>query len=238
MGKTYFLLYLISVFIQYDSTLLICDPKRSLLKKTEKYLKLQRASIECTKEGIARNIRLAKETMFRRNKLLANSEESNFDSLFGFNFKPFFLIIDNFSDYLAFCEEEMHEEVIEDIKKILLYGEKTGVFVILTTQNCDPDIIPSELYKHFDFKAVLGYVRHHIYKRIFGKENAPDSVFTVPSYGFAAVPYYSEPFKFSVPFIKNTDKLLDCVCRERLYRNLHVKQIDEDDERLIVEIKK
>lgn len=219
-GKSYFLFYLIYVFLSLKYQVYICDPKRSDLYMSRNILERFGAVTEYSEGGIARSIRLVNEEMKRRYKEMNEQGDAIGRLYVDCNFKPVFLIIDEFGSFLAGCDRKVKTEVLNQLRQIIFQGRQAGVFVILATQKPDADTIPTEIRDQLDFRVVLGNLSQDGYRMVFGSVDNMDYKTNPSGAGYL---YFnsiksSNPVRFRAPLIDDISRIFEYIGNE-----------DEDD---------
>ena len=228
-GKTYFIFYLVSHFIQNEFPLYICDPKRSDLTTADKYFFYKNVKNEYSIGGIARNIRMAKEDMLRRYDQIKEANGGIGSNYTDLGLKPIILLVDEFGAYLAACDKKVQAEVLANLKQIIFQGRQAGVFVILATQKPDKDTIPTNIRDQLGLRAVLGNMSDEGYRMVFGSNEGMAYKYKDSGEGYIHFDGLSSdmPVPFKAPLISDLNELLREVCLGGL--NQPIRYPDYDD---------
>lgn len=167
-GKTYFLAYLIKSFLLLKADIKILDPKISDLSYLENLFK---DCVASSPTQIAKILREVTEKM--------NSRYEQFKSLssyrFGKDYKdygytPIVVIFDEMAAFMASVDKKLSKEVNDYMAEIVMKGRQAGVFMILTTQRPDADIIRTSIRDQLGLRIALGEMSKTAYTMIFGSD--------------------------------------------------------------------
>ncbi|AAK79835.1 DNA segregation ATPase FtsK/SpoIIIE-like protein [Clostridium acetobutylicum] len=167
-GKTYFLAYLIKSFLLINATIKIVDPKMSDLSYLEKIFG---NNVVSAPNKIAQILRKTVEEM--NNRYMEFKELKNYG--FGKDYKdygylPIVIIFDEVAAFMASTDKKISKEVNGYLSEIILKGRQAGVFMILTTQRPDADVIPTDIRDQLGLRIALGEMSKVAYTMIFGSE--------------------------------------------------------------------
>ncbi|EUJ48685.1 FtsK/SpoIIIE domain-containing protein [Listeria fleischmannii] len=212
-GKSYFILAVLKGLLNgtcKEEDVYICDPKNSDLADLEAIF----THVKSKKDGIAMLVRQFKEAMMERTdsmKTLGNYEMgSNYRSL---GLQPQFLIFDEFVAYMETLSDfKERENVLSNIKQIVMLGRQVGYFLVLGMQRPDAKYLADGIRDQFHFRVALGKNSSMGYSMMFGEV---DKKFTYkPKKGFGYVdagkgvisefysPFISKGFDFMEEFKK------------------------------------
>lgn len=132
-GKTTFLNYLIIEMKKMNSTIYICDPKRSDLSSIKHYWGDEFVASETNM--IAKMARKVKEEMMDR---FIKYKENPTSFVYGYSYvdyglRPIFLIFDELGAFRASADKKVFNEAMDNLTEIILKGREMGVFCVLST---------------------------------------------------------------------------------------------------------
>ena len=167
-GKTYFLAYLIKPFLLLKADIKILDPKISDLSYLENLFK------DCVASSPSQIAKILRETTEKM-----NSRYEQFKSLssyrFGKDYKdygytPIVVIFDEIAAFMASVDKKLCKEVNDYMAEIVMKGRQAGVFMILTTQRPDADVIKTNIRDQLGLRIALGEMSKTAYSMIFGSD--------------------------------------------------------------------
>lgn len=201
-GKTTFLNYLIIEMKKMNSTIYICDPKRSDLSSIKHYWGDEFVASETNM--IAKMARKVKEEMMDR---FIKYKENPTNFVYGYSYvdyglRPIFLIFDELGAFRASADKKVFNEAMDNLTEIILKGREMGVFCVLSTQQPNANNIPTELRDNLSVRLAMGNMSNEAYKMVFGDIEDLETVNTVGA-GYIYLDGYgwSKPKFFEAPYL-------------------------------------
>ncbi len=202
-GKTTVLNYLILEMKKMQSTVYVCDPKRSDLASLKAILGSDFVASDVN--NIAKLTRIVKELMEQR---FIDYKENADTFVYGhsfvdYNIAPIFLIFDELGAFRASADKKVYAETMSNLTEVILKGREMGVFAVLSTQQPNANNIPTELRDNLSVRLALGNMSSEAYRMIFGediKDLAPTSEVGT-GYIFLDGLGWSKPKPFSAPYL-------------------------------------
>lgn len=214
-GKTYLLAYLIKMFMLIKADIKILDPKMSDLSYLERIINNSVFSIP---EQIAKTLREVKEKMNERYELFKNLSCYAFGKDYkDYGFTPILIIFDEVAAFMASVDKKLAKEIDDYLAEIILKGRQAGVFMILTTQRPDADVIKTAIRDQLGLRVTLGQMSKTGYSMVFGSEfNDLELNNNVPGNGYIFIDgLHTKPVKFQSPlfnqdynFVKDLNKII------------------------------
>lgn len=198
-GKTYFLAYLIKAFTLLKSEIKILDPKMSDLAYLERIFKDDVASTP------GQIIKILRETVEKMNE---RYEQFKFQRNYGFGkdyqdygFKPIVIFFDEMAALMATVDKKEGKEIMDYCSQIILKGRQAGVFMVLTAQRPDADVIKTSIRDQLGLRIALGEMSKTAYTMVFGSEfNDLELNCSEPGNGFIFIDgINTKPVKFQSP---------------------------------------
>ena len=200
-GKTYFLHYLITKFLQDYSDVYICDAKMSDLYALHRVM--PEGHVASTENQIAKVLRMAREKMDARYEkyIAGDNYKSGYDYI-DHGLGAVVVFFDEIGAFKAIASDKVAQEVQDNMKAIILKGRQMGVFMVLSTQQPNTDNIPSEIRDNLSLKVTLGNMSTAGYKMIFDDDYELNSVSGVGTgYYFLNGLGWERPRPYQAPFI-------------------------------------
>lgn len=201
-GKTTFLNYLIIEMKKMNSTIYICDPKRSDLSSIKHYWGDEFVASETNM--IARMTRKVKEEMMDR---FIKYKENPANFVYGYSYvdyglKPIFLIFDELGAFRASADKKIFTEAMDNLTEIILKGREMGVFCVLSTQQPNANNIPTELRDNLSVRLAMGNMSSEAYKMVFGDIADLETLNTVGAgYIYLDGQGWNKPKFFEAPYL-------------------------------------
>ncbi|ANU71375.2 otitis media-associated H10 [Erysipelotrichaceae bacterium I46] len=201
-GKTTFLNYLIIEMRKMNSTIYICDPKRSDLSSIKHYWGDEFVASETNM--IARMTRKVKEEMMDR---FIKYKENPTNFVYGYSYvdyglKPIFLIFDELGAFRASADKKIFTEAMDNLTEIILKGREMGVFCVLSTQQPNANNIPTELRDNLSVRLAMGNMSSEAYKMVFGDIDDLETINTVGAgYIYLDGQGWNKPKFFEAPYL-------------------------------------
>lgn len=202
-GKTYFLAYLIKCFLLLKADIKILDPKISDLSYLENLFE------DCVASSPAQIAKILRKTIEKM-----NSRYEQFKKLscycFGkdykdYGYRPVVIIFDEVAAFIASIDKKLSKEVSNYMAEIIMKGRQAGVFMILTTQRPDADVIKTSIRDQLGLRIALGEMSKTAYGMVFGSEfNDLELNNAAPGNGFIFIDsVHTKPIKFQSPYFSN-----------------------------------
>lgn len=185
-----------------NSTIYICDPKRSDLSSIKHYWGDEFVASETNM--IAKMARKVKEEMMDR---FIKYKENPTSFVYGYSYvdyglRPIFLIFDELGAFRASADKKVFNEAMDNLTEIILKGREMGVFCVLSTQQPNANNIPTELRDNLSVRLAMGNMSNEAYKMVFGDIEDLETVNTVGA-GYIYLDGYgwSKPKFFEAPYL-------------------------------------
>lgn len=220
-GKTYFLNYVICSLLHNKADITFIDPKWSDVKAIGQLVNPNKTASD--ENNIARLVREFKESMEKRQKLIADTGITNI-TYKDIGLKPEFLIFDEFSAFKSLGikgnsknseNSNPVKEVEGHLKRIILMGRSTGNFVILVAQQPNADVVETGIRDQLGLKVAFGNTKEELKRMMFGTEiklHTLDS--RLKGVGYVSLSN-AEPYKYYSPnlgvkfdYVREIKKLL------------------------------
>lgn len=221
-GKTYLLYFIIRNLVSYNCDVKILDPKMADLD----YLKniLDSSNVASSIGNIIRILRESSEIINSRN--LEFQERADYmqgKDYKDYGYKPIFIIFDEVTAFFASCDSKQSKEANGYLQEIIMKGRSAGVFMVLTTQRADADIISGKIRDQLGLRVSMGQLSPDGYVMTFGneyrdlrltnrsivKENSYSGVGFIYILGKTTTPqeFYAPIFKEGYDFFEDIKKL-------------------------------
>ena len=166
-GKTYFILTMIDALLKAGADLRILDPKNADLADLEEVM--PKKSVFSKKNGIKMTLKKATEGMHKR--LEEMKQMPNYKT--GGNYAdvglpPVFIVFDEYVAFMEMLDHKEKQEVLEDMKQIVMLGRQAGFFLILANQRPDAKYLADGIRDQFNFRVALGRNSETGYGMMFG----------------------------------------------------------------------
>lgn len=201
-GKTYFLAYLIKSFLLLKADIKILDPKISDLSYLENLFK------DCVASSplqIAKILRETTENMNSRYEQFKKLSSYRFGKDYkDYGYRPIVIIFDEMAAFMASVDKKLSKEVNDYMAEIVMKGRQAGVFMILTTQRPDADVIRTSIRDQLGLRIALGEMSKTAYSMIFGSDfNDLELNINAPGNGYIFIDgVTTKPVKFQSPFFE------------------------------------
>lgn len=166
-GKTYFLLTLIEALLRTNAVMYILDPKNADLADLGTVM----PNVYHEKDDMLSCIHGFYEDMMARSKdmkLLPTYQTGKNYAYMGL--EPHFLILDEYVAFLECLKREENNEVLSDMKKIIMLGRQAGYFLIVACQRPDAKYFGDGIRDQFNFRVALGRMSDNGYSMMFGSD--------------------------------------------------------------------
>ena len=171
-GKTYMLYELILEMLQkpVHYELYLADPKRSSLWAVGNAIGAQHNAV--TIEDIIVELDNFHSSMMNRSSELADLLKKQIDADYRtFELSPSIFIFDEFAAFMGALQtypKATRDEVMADLRDIVLMGAQLGFFIIIVMQKSDASTLPTMLRDSLTLKVVLGNAEDTTYTTAFG----------------------------------------------------------------------
>lgn len=175
-GKTYFLFSLIYKLMQIG-IIDVCDPKQADLADLGD-IPAFKGHVFTTNDFIARCLKNAVKDMEQRYaymKSLPNYVSGKNYSYY--EMPPHFVIVDEWAAFMSTLNYSESDEILKDVKQLILKARQAGVFLIIATQRADAENFGGGIRDNMMFKVTLGQLAPVGYDMMFGDENKNKAFF-------------------------------------------------------------
>ncbi|AXG30388.1 FtsK/SpoIIIE domain-containing protein [Staphylococcus aureus] len=210
-GKTYFLFYMIRELFKRNAEVRLLDPKVSDLSFMKNVIGTEK--VADTTGQIFKQLREANEEMERRFRMMSESEQYKLGSNFrNFDLPPYFVIFDEVTAFTSTLDKKELQEMNDYLINIIMKGRQAGVFMFLTAQRPDADVIKGNVRDQLGLRVSMGNLSADGYRMTFGQT---DKVFQ-PIHesdigrGYISIfGQYNEPILFDAPLMEQYDFVED-----------------------------
>jgi hypothetical protein len=159
-GKSVLISYFILELMRRHADLYVVDPKHSDLSSLKIYL---HDHVAVTLPQIAKITRLVVEEMQKRYDFMNDEKNFKYGSNFkDHNFKPVWLLFDELGAFQALATDKKSKETVQEImnnvKQIVLLGRQAGVFLLLSAQQMSVNTLGgnSDIRDQLGMRIALG----------------------------------------------------------------------------------
>ncbi|UZW13172.1 FtsK/SpoIIIE domain-containing protein [Clostridium pasteurianum] len=201
-GKTYFLAYLIKSFLLLKADIKILDPKISDLSYLENLFK---DCVASSPNHIAKILRETVEKMNSRYEQFKKLSSYRFGKDYkDYGYKPVVIIFDEMAAFMASVDKKLSKEVNDYMAEIVMKGRQAGIFMILTTQRPDADVIKTNIRDQLGLRIALGEMSKTAYSMIFGSDfNDLELNNNAPGNGYIFIDgITTKPVRFQSPYFE------------------------------------
>ncbi|HDJ3046703.1 TPA: DUF87 domain-containing protein, partial [Staphylococcus aureus] len=154
-GKTYFLFYMIRELFKRNAEVRLLDPKVSDLSFMKNVIGTEK--VADTTGQIFKQLREANEEMERRFRMMSESEHYKLGSNFrNFDLPPYFVIFDEVTAFTSTLDKKELQEMNDYLINIIMKGRQAGVFMFLTAQRPDADVIKGNVRDQLGLRVSMG----------------------------------------------------------------------------------
>ncbi|HCV2304783.1 TPA: cell division protein FtsK, partial [Staphylococcus aureus] len=154
-GKTYFLFYMIRELFKRDAEVRLLDPKVSDLSFMKNVIGAEK--VADTKGQIFKQLREANEEMEHRFRMMSESKQYQLGSNFrNFDLPPYFVIFDEVTAFTSTLDKKELQEMNDYLINIIMKGRQAGVFMFLTAQRPDADVIKGNVRDQLGLRVSMG----------------------------------------------------------------------------------
>ncbi|WP_422047699.1 FtsK/SpoIIIE domain-containing protein [Staphylococcus aureus] len=206
-GKTYFLFYIIRELFRRQSEVRLLDPKVSDLSFMKRIIGDDK--VADTKGQILKHLRQANEEMENRFRMMNESESYGIGKDFrNFDLSPFFIVFDEVTAFTSTLDKKELQEMNDKLVNIIMKGRQAGVFMLLTAQRPDADIIKGNVRDQLGLRVSLGNLSDDGYRMTFGqtdKDFQPIHESEIGRGYISILGQYNEPILFDAPLMEQYD---------------------------------
>lgn len=210
-GKTYLLFYIIRELLRRQSLVKLLDPKISDLSFMKNVI--GEDSVADTKGQILKQLRQANDEMETRFRLMNESESYKIGSDFrNFDFRPYFIVFDEVTAFTSTLDKKELQEMNDYLINIIMKGRQAGVFMFLTAQRPDADVIKGNIRDQLGLRVSLGNLSSDGYRMTFGQTDKEFQTIHESDIGrgyISILGQYNEPILFDAPLMEQYDFVED-----------------------------
>ncbi|HDF0150906.1 TPA: cell division protein FtsK [Staphylococcus aureus] len=210
-GKTYFLFYMIRELFKRNAEVRLLDPKISDLSFMKNVIGAEK--VGDTKGQIFKQLREANEEMERRFRMMSESEHYQLGSNFrNFDLPPYFVIFDEVTAFTSTLDKKELQEMNDYLINIIMKGRQAGVFMFLTAQRPDADVIKGNVRDQLGLRVSMGNLSADGYRMTFGQTDKAFQPIHESDIGrgyISILGQYNEPILFDAPLMEQYDFVAD-----------------------------
>ncbi|HCV0316069.1 cell division protein FtsK [Staphylococcus aureus] len=210
-GKTYFLFYMIRELFKRDAEVRLLDPKVSDLSFMKNVIGAEK--VADTKGQIFKQLREANEEMEHRFRMMSESKQYQLGSNFrNFDLPPYFVIFDEVTAFTSTLDKKELQEMNDYLINIIMKGRQAGVFMFLTAQRPDADVIKGNVRDQLGLRVSMGNLSADGYRMTFdqtGKAFQPIHESDIGRGYISILGQYNEPILFDAPLMEQYDFVAD-----------------------------
>ncbi|HDP5750945.1 TPA: cell division protein FtsK [Staphylococcus aureus] len=210
-GKTYFLFYMIRELFKRDAEVRLLDPKVSDLSFMKNVIGAEK--VADTKGQIFKQLREANEEMEHRFRMMSESKQYQLGSNFrNFDLPPYFVIFDEVTAFTSTLDKKELQEMNNYLINIIMKGRQAGVFMFLTAQRPDADVIKGNVRDQLGLRVSMGNLSADGYRMTFGQTDKAFQSIHESDIGrgyISILGQYNEPILFDAPLMEQYDFVAD-----------------------------
>ncbi|HDP5816556.1 TPA: cell division protein FtsK [Staphylococcus aureus] len=210
-GKTYFLFYMIRELFKRNAEVRLLDPKVSDLSFMKNVIGTEK--VADTKGQIFKQLREANEEMEHRFRMMSESEYYQLGSNFrNFDLPPYFVIFDEVTAFTSTLDKKELQEMNDYLINIIMKGRQAGVFMFLTAQRPDADVIKGNVRDQLGLRVSMGNLSADGYRMTFGQTDKAFQPIHESDIGrgyISILGQYNEPILFDAPLMEQYDFVAD-----------------------------
>ncbi|HDG5640085.1 TPA: cell division protein FtsK [Staphylococcus aureus] len=210
-GKTYFLFYVIRELFRRHSEVRLLDPKVSDLSFMKRVIGDDK--VADTKGQILKQLREANNEMEERFRLMNDSSDYKIGNDFrNFDMLPYFIIFDEVTAFTSTLDKKELQEMNDYLINIIMKGRQAGVFMFLTAQRPDADVIKGNVRDQLGLRVSLGNLSNDGYRMTFGQTDKEFQTIHDSDIGrgyISILGQYNEPILFDAPLMEQYDFVED-----------------------------
>ncbi|HDH6084675.1 TPA: cell division protein FtsK [Staphylococcus aureus] len=210
-SKTYFLFYMIRELFKRNAEVRLLDPKVSDLSFMKNVIGTEK--VADTTGQIFKQLREASEEMERRFRMMSESEQYKLGSNFrNFDLPPYFVIFDEVTAFTSTLDKKELQEMNDYLINIIMKGRQAGVFMFLTAQRPDADVIKGNVRDQLGLRVSMGNLSADGYRMTFGQTDKVFQPIHESDIGrgyISILGQYNEPILFDAPLMEQYDFVED-----------------------------
>lgn len=210
-GKTYFLFYMIRELFKRNAEVRLLDPKVSDLSFMKNVIGTEK--VADTTGQIFKQLREANEEMERRFRMMSESEHYKLGSNFrNFDLPSYFVIFDEVTAFTSTLDKKELQEMNDYLINIIMKGRQAGVFMFLTAQRPDADVIKGNVRDQLGLRVSMGNLSADGYRMTFGQTDKVFQPIHESDIGrgyISILGQYNEPILFDAPLMEQYDFVED-----------------------------
>ncbi|HBC4173033.1 TPA: cell division protein FtsK [Staphylococcus aureus] len=210
-GKTYFLFYMIRELFKRDAEVRLLDPKVSDLSFMKNVIGAEK--VADTKGQIFKQLREANEEMEHRFRMMSETKQYQLGSNFrNFDLPPYFVIFDEVTAFTSTLDKKELQEMNDYLINIIMKGRQAGVFMFLTAQRPDADVIKGNVRDQLGLRVSMGNLSADGYRMTFGQTDKAFQPIHESDIGrgyISILGQYNEPILFDAPLMEQYDFVAD-----------------------------
>lgn len=210
-GKTYFLFYMIRELFKRDAEVRLLDPKVSDLSFMKNVIGAEK--VADTKGQIFKQLREANEEMEHRFRMMSESKQYQLGSNFrNFDLPPYFVIFGEVTAFTSTLDKKELQEMNDYLINIIMKGRQAGVFMFLTAQRPDADVIKGNVRDQLGLRVSMGNLSADGYRMTFGQTDKAFQSIHESDIGrgyISILGQYNEPILFDAPLMEQYDFVAD-----------------------------
>ncbi|MRW60053.1 FtsK/SpoIIIE domain-containing protein [Staphylococcus aureus] len=210
-SKTYFLFYMIRELFKRDAEVRLLDPKVSDLSFMKNVIGAEK--VADTKGQIFKQLREANEEMEHRFRMMSESKQYQLGSNFrNFDLPPYFVIFDEVTAFTSTLDKKELQEMNDYLINIIMKGRQAGVFMFLTAQRPDADVIKGNVRDQLGLRVSMGNLSADGYRMTFGQTDKAFQSIHESDIGrgyISILGQYNEPILFDAPLMEQYDFVAD-----------------------------
>ncbi|HHW5478918.1 TPA: FtsK/SpoIIIE domain-containing protein [Staphylococcus aureus] len=210
-GKTYFLFYMIRELFKRDAEVRLLDPKVSDLSFMKNVIGAEK--VADTKGQIFKQLREANEEMEHRFRMMSESKQYQLGSNFrNFDLPPYFVIFDEVTAFTSTLDKKELQKMNDYLINIIMKGRQAGVFMFLTAQRPDADVIKGNVRDQLGLRVSMGNLSADGYRMTFGQTDKAFQSIHESDIGrgyISILGQYNEPILFDAPLMEQYDFVAD-----------------------------
>ncbi|HDG8500872.1 TPA: cell division protein FtsK, partial [Staphylococcus aureus] len=149
----------------------------------------------------------------RRFRMMSESEHYKLGSNFrNFDLAPYFVIFDEVTAFTSTLDKKELQEMNDYLVNIIMKGRQAGVFMFLTAQRPDADVIKGNVRDQLGLRVSMGNLSADGYRMTFGqtdKDFQPIHESDIGRGYISILGQYNEPILFDAPLMEQYDFVED-----------------------------
>ncbi|HDC7389357.1 TPA: cell division protein FtsK, partial [Staphylococcus aureus] len=162
---------------------------------------------------ILKQLREANNEMEARFRLMNDSSDYKIGNDFrNFDMRPYFIIFDEVTAFTSTLDKKELQEMNDYLINIIMKGRQAGVFMFLTAQRPDADVIKGNVRDQLGLRVSLGNLSNDGYRMTFGQTDKEFQTIHDSDIGrgyISILGQYNEPILFDAPLMEQYDFVED-----------------------------